>query len=259
MTNQNIVFIHGAWVNAKCWEPFIGYFTAKGYDCTAPDWPYDDRPIAELRANPAPELAQLGVQEMVTHYAAIISQMPEPPIIIGHSFGGLFTQILLDRGLGRVGVALDSAPPKGVLPTPGVIKGSFEPLSTWQGWKKILTMSPKTFATTFGNGFGDEAAAAYEKYAIPTPGRLFFQGATALFHNALAVNFKNPLRAPLLMTAGGQDRILPTNAIRANYKKYANATAQTDFVEFPDRSHTLIMEPGWEEVAEAIFNWLQQF
>ena len=258
MSDKKIIFIHGAWVTSKCWQPFINYFQEKGYECEAPNWPYDDRPIPELRANPAPELVNLGVGEIVDYYAQIISQMDESPIIIGHSFGGLFTQILLDRGFGLAGVALDSAPPKGVLPTPGVVKGSWEPLSTWQGWKKILTMSPKTFANQFGNGFGEDALNAYEQYAIPTPGRLFFQAATALFHNTLTINFKNHGRAPLLMSAGGQDRILPTSAIQANYKKYANSNTQTDFIEFPNRSHTLVMEPGWEEVAEYVYSWLQK-
>lgn len=258
MSEKTILFIHGAWVNAKCWEPFINFFQDKGYTCIAPDWPYDDRSIAELRVNPAPELANVGVREIVDHYAAIISQMAEPPIIIGHSFGGLFTQMLLDKGLGSAGVALDSAPPKGVLPTPGMVKGNLEPLTTWMGWKKILTMSPKVFANYFGNGFGADSDAAYETYVIPTPGRVFFQAGTALFHSTLAVNFKNNSRAPLLLTAGGEDRIIPAGMIRTNHKKYANASAQTDFVEFPKHSHTLIMEPGWEEVAEYILGWLEK-
>jgi pimeloyl-ACP methyl ester carboxylesterase len=258
MSNKTILFIHGAWMTSKCWEPFISYFQDKGYTCVAPDWPYDDRPIAELRANPAPELVNVGVPEIVDHYAAVISQMDEPPIIIGHSFGGLFTQMLLDRGLGSAGVALDPAPPKGVPPTPGLIKGNWEPLTTWQGWKKVLTLSPKGFANLFGNGFGEGSSAAYEKYVVPTPGRVFFQAGTALFHNALAVNYKNDSRAPLLLTAGGQDRIIPAGIIRATYKKYAKANARTDFIEFPERSHMLIMEPGWEEVAAYVLGWLEK-
>lgn len=100
----------------RCWEPFIGYFEQRGYACQAPAWPHKDLPFEELRAHPPAELAGLGVTEIVDHYASLIQAQSEPPILIGHSFGGLFVQMLLDRGLGRAGVAIDPAPPKGVLP-----------------------------------------------------------------------------------------------------------------------------------------------
>src|SRR5258706_8870810 len=109
-----VVFVHGAWMTPLCWEHIIPLFEAKGYKCLAPAWPYRDRPIDDLRANPDPRLATLTVQVIVDHYAAIIREQETPPILVGHSFGGLFVQMLLDRGLGRCGVALDSAPPKGV-------------------------------------------------------------------------------------------------------------------------------------------------
>ena len=106
---------HGAWVTPHCWDPFISYFEQQGYTCLAPTWPHKDKSIEELRRNPPAKLAGLGVQEIVDHYAAIVKAQEEPPILIGHSFGGLFTQILLDRGLGAAGVAIDPAAAKGVL------------------------------------------------------------------------------------------------------------------------------------------------
>jgi pimeloyl-ACP methyl ester carboxylesterase len=259
MSKQNIVFIHGAWVTARCWHNFRGYFEAQGFNCLVPDWPYDDRPVAELRATPDPALATLGVGEIADHYANLITNLDEPPIIIGHSFGGLFTQMLLDRGLGSAGVALNSAPPKGILPTPAAISGSLPVLTTWKGWQKILTLSEKHFSQFFATGFPEaKRSKAYQTYVVPTPGRVFFQAATAEFHNHVAVNFNNHSRAPLLLTAGGLDKTVPAAMNRTNYKKYARSSAQTDFKEFSDRSHTLIMEPGWEEVAAAIADWLKQ-
>lgn len=258
MNKQTIVFIHGAWVTSRCWDNFSRYFQAKGFDCLAPDWPHDDRPIAELRAAPSPALATLGVGDIVAHYAGIITQLQEPPIIIGHSFGGLFTQMLLDRGLGRAGVALNSAPPKGVFPTPAAVRGSLPVITTWRGWRKILTTSESHFSQFFASGFPEtERANAFRTYVVPTPGRIFFQAATAMFHNELAINFHNHTRAPLLLTAGGIDKTVPAALNRQNYQKYAQSRARTDFKEFPKRSHTLIMEPGWEEVASYVENWLQ--
>ncbi len=113
--DRNIIFIHGAWMTPRCWEPFESFFTARGYTCQAPAWPYHDRPIDELRAKPDPGLKRLGLGEIIDHYAHIIQRLPAPPILIGHSFGGLVTQVLLDRGLGAVGVALDPAPTRGII------------------------------------------------------------------------------------------------------------------------------------------------
>src|SRR5690242_15344221 len=115
---RTVVFVHGAWVTPGCFDRFGMRFEARGHPCLAPAWPYDDRPVEELRADPAPELAHQGVTEIVDHYDRIVRAQPEPPILVGHSFGGLFVQMLLDRGLGAAGVALDPAPPRGVLAGP---------------------------------------------------------------------------------------------------------------------------------------------
>ena len=112
------MLIHGAWMTPLCWEGFIRRYESRGYHCIAPAWPYDDRPVAELRSSPAPELARVGFGELTDHYAGIIGALPEPPIIIGHSMGGLVAQQLIDRGLGSVGVAIDPAPPRGVFAGP---------------------------------------------------------------------------------------------------------------------------------------------
>src|SRR5258706_5231934 len=131
---KNIVFVHGAWVTGLCWEKFDGYFESKGYTCSATNWPCKDKPVEALKKNPDPGLAKLGIAEIVDHYDRIIRAMSEPPILIGHSFGGLFVQILLDRGLGSAGVAIDSAPPKGVFPFyPSVVSANFRILATIGG------------------------------------------------------------------------------------------------------------------------------
>ncbi len=257
---KSIVFIHGAFVTPLCWEQFDGYFAAKGYACSAPPWPYRDQPIAELRSNPAPRLAHLGIAEIVDHYATIIKAMSEPPILIGHSFGGMFVQILLDRGLGAAGVAIDPAPPRGVLAfTPSAIRANGPALLTWMGWRHIVRMSLKTFRYAFVNTLPPaEQRAVYQRQVVPETGRIFFQAAFAPLRpsSPARVNFKNGRRAPLLITAGGSDHIVPASANRSNYGKYKGSLSRTDFKEFAGRSHWIMAEPGWEEVAGYIDNWL---
>jgi len=89
---KTIVFIDSTWVTPRCWDLFVSYFERLGYTCLAPTWPYKDLPVENLRSHPPAELAGLGVREIVEHYAAIVQAQAEPPILIGHSFGGLFVQ-----------------------------------------------------------------------------------------------------------------------------------------------------------------------
>lgn len=260
MDVKQIVFIHGAHVTSRCWEKFIPFFEARGYRCSAPNWPYDDRPVADLRAHPAPELGRFGVVEIVEHYDKLIRDLPAPPVLIGHSYGGLFAQMLLDRGLGAAGVALDPAPPKGVLPTPAAFRSNFAPLAAWFKGQKTVMMSEVDFGRFFANGIPEaERAEAYRAQVVPTPVRIFIQLATAPFNNASAVDYRREKRAPLLITAGGRDRQVPAGMNRANYRRYKSSReAIVEYKEFPERSHALILEPGCEEVGEAVADWLER-
>lgn len=256
--NRTMVFIHGAWMTPLCWEKFTDFYQSKGIRCIAPPWPYKDRPIAEQRANPDPGLAQLGVSEIVAHYEKEIRALSEPPILIGHSFGGLFVQMLLDRGLGAAGVAIDPAPPKGILPVyPTAFKALAPVLTTFGGWRKILRNSLPAFSYAFIHTLpAAEQKAIYDRYVVPETGRIFFQAATAPFHNTTYVNYKNNKRAPLLLIAGKEDKICPAPQIRVNYQKYAGSSAVTDFKEFPGLTHWIIAQDGWQDVAEYILDWV---
>jgi pimeloyl-ACP methyl ester carboxylesterase len=260
VADKTIVFVHGAWMTPLCWESFAGFFVARGYQCLAPAWPYKDQTVDQLRQNPPPELARLGITEIVDHYDRIIRQLDRPPFLIGHSFGGLFVQMLLDRGLGAAGIAIDSAPPKGVLPFyPSAIKANLGVLTTPGGWRKILRMSLPQFQYAFVNTLPKaEQRAAYDKYVVPESGRIFFQTALAMFNPVTTVNFSNARRAPLLLIAGGSDNIIPPAMNRVNFAQYKTSTAMTDFKEFPGRGHWIIAQPGWEEVAAYCAEWLEE-
>lgn len=135
---SDVIFVHGAWVGPRCWDRMRSAFEKEGLRCDAPSWPHDDRPYDALRAAPDPALATIGLEEITDDYAAAIRACERPPLLVGHSFGGLIVQKLLERGLGSAGVAIDSAPPRGILPTPSAVRASLPVLLSWRGWRRVL-------------------------------------------------------------------------------------------------------------------------
>jgi pimeloyl-ACP methyl ester carboxylesterase len=261
--SRTIVFLHGAWVTAACWEQMLPWFEARGYRCLAPAWPGKDRSVEAIRADPS-ALRGLGVGEIVDHYEGLIRAVgaadAEPPILIGHSFGGLFTQILLDRGLGAAGVAIDSAPPKGVWPfEPSALRALSGALLRSVLGRRVVRWSAGEFRYGFVHTLpAAEARDAYDRHVVPETGRIFFQGAVAPIdpRSPTRVNFANGTRAPLLLIAGEKDHVVPAVVNRRNYRAYGRSAARTDFREFPGRVHWIIAEDGWQEVAEHIAGWL---
>jgi pimeloyl-ACP methyl ester carboxylesterase len=235
------------------------WFEARGYRTLAPNWPGKDRPVEAIRADPS-SLKGLGISEIVASYEEVVRGLEEPPILIGHSFGGLFTQILLDRGLGAAGVAIDPAPPKGVWPfEPTAFRALFGALTRYLLGSRVVRWSFGSFRYAFVHLLPlEEAKAAYERHVVPETGRIFFQSAMAMLNprSATRVDFRNASRAPLLIIAGGADRIVPPVINRRNHRAYARSAARTDFREFPGRNHWIIAQDGWEEVAEHIAGWL---
>ncbi len=253
---KTVVFIPGAWVTPACWDDFVAFYSTRGYRCLAPPWPRKDRSISELRDDPS-SMAGLGVQEIVDHYDGIVRGQLDPPLLIGHSFGGLFVQMLLDRGLGTAGVAIDSAPPRGVFATElSVFRANLPVLMQPGARKGIVRMTYPQFRYAFANMLSEpDAQGAYEKHVIPETGRIFFQA--ALGTNAVRVDFANATRKPLLLIAGERDHVVAAGLNRSNFRKYARSKARTDFKEFPGRCHWIIAQDGWEEVAEYSAGWLE--
>ncbi len=170
-------------------------------------------------------------------------------------------QILLDRGLGAAGVAIDPGPPKGIMPPLVAFRASLGVFLTRGFWKSIVRMSFKQFQFGFVNTLPLEVQrAAYDAYVVPESGRLFFRATSAALdaHSPLAVNFRNATRAPLLLTAGAKDHTAPLTQVKANYRKYRHSPARTDFLMFEGRTHWLVKQDGWEEVADSIEAWLRE-
>jgi len=258
---DTVVLIHGLWMTPLSWEHWVKRYTDRGYRVIARGWPGMDGDIEQLRRDPS-ALAGLGVSQIVDHYERIIRELELPPIIMGHSFGGLFTQILLDRGLGAAGVAIASAPVKGVLLLPfSTLKVSFPALSNPANLHKAAPLTPEQFHYAFTNHLSEEESRkVFERYAVPGPDQVLFQAGLANLnpHAETTVNFRNDGRAPLLFIAGGKDHISPPSLTEMNYRLYKKSKAITDYQEFPNRTHFILGQPGWEEVADYALDWATQ-
>ncbi len=254
-----LLFVHGAWLSSQSWENYEQYFGERGFDVSAPEWPRKHGDVAELRESAA-ESAGLGVAEIVDHYEELIRKLEQPPVLIGHSYGGLFVELLLDRGLGRAGVALSPAPPKGILSLPlKTLKSGAPALAHPSKWHGVVTLTLEEFTFSFVNTFTPEdASAAYERYAVPETGQIFYEAGFANFHlhPPTEVHFKNGDRAPLLIVGADEDQTVPASLAKAQAKKYERSPAKTDYLEFAGRPHFHMIAPDWQEVAEAIDAWL---
>ena len=254
-----LMLIHGAWLSSRSWENFADYFRKRGFAVSAPEWPRKQGDVEELRAG-ADELKGLGITEVVDHYEQQIRALDQPPVLIGHSFGGLIVELLLDRGLGRAGVALSPAPPKGILVLPfSSLKAAAPALAHPSKWHGIVTLTLEEFTYGFVNTFSpEEAAAAYERYAVPETGQIFYEAGFANFHlnPPTEVHFKNAERAPLLIVGAEKDQTVPASLSKKQYEKYERSDAETEYLEFEGRPHLLMAAEGWDEVAAAIDSWL---
>ncbi len=256
LQSRTIVFIHGLFMTPLCWEGWAGRFQARGYTCLAPAWPGRDQPIETLRKNhPDPHLAKLTLSRVVEHLASTIRNLSEMPILVGHSMGGLVTQLLLQQGLGAAGVAIDSAPPMGVITTKwSFLRSNWPAITPFAPRSQPVQMSFEHFRYAFVNSLVPaEQRAAYDRYVVPESRRVPLQSLTGAAH----IDFRKP-HAPLLLIAGSEDHIVPASLNRTNLKKYRASASVTDFKEFAGRDHFIIGERGWEEVADYIGAWLDQ-
>lgn len=254
-----VVFIHGLWLHAESWKPWIDYFKKNGYESTAVNWPGDGHNTGATRENPS-SVAGYGVDEVAEYITHEIGKLREKPILIGHSFGGLIAQLLLGQGLAAAAIAIDPAPIKGVLVLPlSALKASLPVLRDPRNFSKSISLTEEQFRFAFTNARpAHEAKELWAKYAIPAPARPLFQAATANLNpfSATKVNVANATRGPLLLTAGLEDNIVPPAMVRSALKLYQRSGAVTELKEFPRRGHSLTIDGGWLDVAEACVQWL---
>ena len=255
---DTIVLIHGFWVTPRSWEHWITHYEAKGYTVLAPAYPGFDVEVEALNADPSP-IEALEVPAIIERLEGIVAGLDRPPILIGHSAGGVFTQILLDHGYGACGVAINSAPTEGVKRIPlSQVRATFPVLKNPANRHKAVGLTAEQWHYAFTNTFDEaESNRLYERYHVPASGHVFWGSALANIHPGKDdswVDYRNEKRAPLLFIAGSDDNLMPPSIQRSNAKHYKAPGTVTEVIEVPG-PHLLPAWPGWEEIADTALEW----
>jgi pimeloyl-ACP methyl ester carboxylesterase len=257
-----VVFVHGLWLLPSSWDRWVTVFDEAGYVALTPGWPDDPATVEEAKADPQ-VFAHKSVGQVADHFTEIIRKLAKKPAIIGHSFGGLLTQILAGRGLGKASVAIDPAPFRGVLPLPiSALKSASPVLGNPANRNRAVPLTYEQFRFGFANAVSEEEARQlYETFAVPASGRPLFQAATANLNpwTEAKVNSKNPERGALLIISGEKDNTVPWAIANASYKRQKRNEGVTEIAEMPNRGHALVIDSGWREVADKALAFVKRF
>jgi len=257
-----VVFIHGLWLLPNSWDRWAVVFEEAGYTALAPGWPDDPETVEHAQANPQ-AFAGKTVGQVAEHFAEVIGGLQRKPAVVGHSFGGLLTQILAGRGLAEVSVAVDPAPFRGVLPLPiSALRAALPVLRNPANRKRAIALSYEQFRFAFANAVSEEEARElYRTFAVPGPGAPLFQAASANLNpgTEAKVDSANPDRGPLLIISGEKDHTVPWALANASYKKQARNRGTTEIIEIPDRGHALTIDSGWRKVADTALEFVKRF
>ena len=257
-----VVFVHGLWLLPSSWERWATFFEEAGFVALTPGWPDDPGTVAEAKADPD-VFAGKGIGEIADYEETFIRRLDRKPAIIGHSFGGLLTEILAGRGLARASVAISPAPFRGVLPLPiSALRSSSVVLRNPANYNRAVPLTFEQFRYSFANVVGeDEANELYEEYSVPGPGEPIFQAAAANFNpwTEAKVDTKNPERGPLLIISADQDHTVPWAIANASYKRQQENDGVTEIVKLESRGHALTIDAGWQEVAQTALDFVRRF
>jgi non-heme chloroperoxidase len=256
------VFVHGLWLLPSSWDRWAELFEQNGYTAMTPGWPDDPDTVAEAKENPE-VFAGKTVGQVTDHFEDVIRKLDRQPVVLGHSFGGLLVQILAGRGVSKATVAIDPAPFRGVLPLPiSSLKVASAALRNPANRHRAVPLTYEQFRYGFGNAVSeDEAKQLYDMFCVPTPGAPLFQAASANLNpwTDVKVKSKNPDRGPMLIIEGGKDHTVPPSIAKASFKKERRNEGVTEYQEFPDRGHSLTIDSGWREVADAALQFVKRF
>jgi pimeloyl-ACP methyl ester carboxylesterase len=257
-TPDTIVLIHGFWVTPRSWENWIERYQRRGYKVLAPAYPGFEVEVEALNADPSP-IETLTVPAIVERLESVVREVESPPILMGHSAGGAFMQILLDHGFGAAGVAINSAPTEGVPVVPLTqVKSTFPVLKNPANHHRAVGYTHEQWHYAFTNTFTEEdSRTLYERYHIPASGRILWDSVLANLqpgHQGTWVDYHNDNRAPLLFISGSEDHLMPPAVQRSNAKHYKSNTI-TEVKEYPGKAHLLPAQDGWQEIADYALDW----
>jgi pimeloyl-ACP methyl ester carboxylesterase len=259
--NTPVVFIHGLWLLPSSWDRWADVFQQQGYAPLTPGWPDDPETVEEAKAKPE-VFAGKSVGQVADHFADVIGRLSNKPAVIGHSFGGLLTQIVAGRGLAKVSVAIDPAPFRGVLPLPiSALRASSPVLHNPANRGRAVPLTYEQFRYAFANAVDeDQAKELYQTYAVPASGEPLFQAASANLNpwTEAKVDTKNPKRGPMLIISGEKDHTVPWAIANASFKRQKKNKSVTEIVEMKDRGHALTIDGGWREVADTALAFVQK-
>ena len=255
-----VVFIHGQWLHASGWENWQKLFRRLGYMPVAPGWPGEHESVREARLLPE-DVAGKGLAEITKYYATLMAEFETKPIVIGHSMGGFIAQKLLGEDLASAAIVISPAQFRGVWLLPvRQLTAIFPAIKNPLNYNRAIELTAHNFRYAFGNALSmEESTELFTMFAIPSPAKPLFEAAVAnlLPNTPASVNVDNAERGPLLLIAGGRDNTVPASVVRAQYKLYGRSPAVTDIQEFPDRGHSLTIDSGWREIADAATDWLK--
>src|SRR5712672_2035997 len=257
-----VVFVHGLWLLPSSWDRWAAVFADAGYAPLTPSWPDDPGSVEE--ANEHPEVfARKTVGQVADHYAEVIGKLENKPAVIGHSFGGLLSQMVAGRGLSAATVAIDSAPMRGVLPLPvSALRAASPVLGNPANHHRAVPLTYDQFRYAFANAVSEEEAKElYATFAVPASGAPLFQAATANLNpwTEAKVDTENPERGPLLIISGERDNTVPWAIANASFQRQERNPGVTEIVEMPNRGHALTVDSGWREVAETALAFVKRF
>jgi non-heme chloroperoxidase len=257
-----VVFVHGLWLLPSSWERWAGVFEQAGYAAVSPGWPDDPASVEEAKDHPE-AFARKSIGQVADHFEDVIGRLDRKPAVIGHSFGGLLTEILAGRGLAAVSVAISPAPFRGVLPLPiSALRVASTALKNPTNYNKAVPLTYDQFRYGFANAVSEEEAKElYETYSVPGPGKPLFQAASANLNpwTEAKVDAKNPERGPMLIISADQDHTVPPAIAKASFKKEKKNPGVTEYTELKGRGHALTIDGGWRDVADTALAFVQRF
>ncbi len=257
-----VAFVHGLWLLPSSWDPWVELFEEAGYTALTPGWPDDPETVEEAKAHPE-VFAGKSIRDVADHIEGVIRKLDKKPAVIGHSFGGLLTEILAGRGRAKVSVAISPAPFRGVLPLPiSALRSAAPALKNPRNRHRAIPLTYEQFRYSFANAVDeDEAKQLYETYSVPGPGEPLFQAANANLNpwTEAKVDTKNPKRGPMLIISGEKDHTVPPAIANASYKKERKNKAVTEFLTLPGRGHALTIDSGWRDVADKALEFVRRF